>query len=227
MEWHDLLFLHWPVRASVLRPLIPPLLELDTFDGSAWIGIVPFRMAGVHPHYIPALPRVSAFTELNVRTYVTAEEKPGVWFFSLDAASATAVRAARLTFGLPYYDALMSCTRAEETVDYVSTRVHRRSPRAGFVARYRPVGPVTHAPSGTVDRWLTERYCLYVWRGSTLWRGDIHHIPWPLQPAEAEIIQNSMLEPLRLTLPDVAPLLHFAPRLEVVAWMPTWVDANL
>ena len=102
MQWHDLLFMHWPMAPAALRPLVPPPLELDTRDGTAWIGVVPFRMQGVHPHLMPNLPWISAFAELNVRTYVTIGGKPGVWFFSLDAANPLAVRAARLGFRLPY-----------------------------------------------------------------------------------------------------------------------------
>src|SRR5579871_2480588 len=96
MQWHDLLFMHWPVPVDQLRPLIPPALAIETFDGMAWLGLVPFRMSGVRPRFVPALPWLSAFPELNVRTYVTSAGKPGVWFFSLDAANPLAVHGARL-----------------------------------------------------------------------------------------------------------------------------------
>jgi len=218
MNWHDLLFMHWPMRIDVLRPLIPPTLEIDTFNGMAWIGVVPFRMTGVHPRYIPALPWLSTFFELNVRTYVKTHGKPGVWFFSLDAANPVAVRAARLLFHLPYFDAHMDMVKVNGRFRYRSKRVHRGALPAEFAARYRPVGPVYHANPGTLDHWLTERYCLYAadWKGRT-WRGDIHHNRWPLQPTEAEIETNTMIEPLGLKLPPTAPLLHFAQRLDVVA----------
>lgn len=222
MQWHVLLFMHWPVRPEALRRYIPPSLEIETFDGAAWLGVVPFQMKGVRPRYGPAMPWLSAFAELNVRTYVTIGGKPGVWFFSLDAANPVAVRAARYAFHLPYYDGRMAVRRRhEEEVQYTSVRTHHGAPPAGFAARYRPTGPAGRAASGTIDRWLTERYCLYAgdWSGH-VWRGEIHHRPWPLQPAEAEIECNTMTAPLRLALPATPPLLHFARRIDVVAWSP-------
>ena len=107
MRWHDLLFMHWPVKSEALRPYIPPALAIESFDGTAWIGVVPFRMSAVVPRLIPPVPYLSAFPELNVRTYVSAEGKPGVWFFSLDAGNPIAVEAARDTFHLNYYNARM------------------------------------------------------------------------------------------------------------------------
>jgi uncharacterized protein YqjF (DUF2071 family) len=219
MQWHDLLFMHWPVHPAVLRPYIPPTLELETFDGAAWLGVTPFRMEGARPRLLPPLPWLSSFPELNVRTYVRAEGKPGVWFFSLDAANPLAVRGARYLFHLPYYDAEMISHSCGGEVRYTSRRSHRVGAPAAFAARYRPTGSVYHAAVGTLDYWLTERYCLYAAnRQGRVWRGDIHHAPWPLQPAEAEVERNTMAEQLRLMLPKREPLLHFAKRLDVVAW---------
>lgn len=219
MQWHDLLFMHWPVSPAVMHALIPPALTLDMFDGAAWLGIVPFRMAGTRPRLVPPLPWLSAFPELNVRTYVTAEGKPGVWFFSLDASNPLAVRGARTLFHLPYYDAAMTVESDGRVVRYTSRRTHRGAPSAAFTGRYRPVGPVYHASIGSLEYWLTERYCLYAAdRRGRIWRGDIHHARWPLQPAEADIACNTMADPLQLSLPPRAPLLHFAQRLDVVAW---------
>jgi uncharacterized protein YqjF (DUF2071 family) len=218
MQWHDLLFMHWPLSSALLRNLIPSELTLDLFEGHAWLGVVPFRMAGVRPRYIPALPWLSAFPELNVRTYVTTEGKPGVWFFSLDAANPIAVRGARMAFHLPYYDARMA-SESSNAVGYTSTRSHRGAPSAVFQATFRPIGSVYHAAPGTIDHWLTERYCLYAAdRKGRVWRGDIHHARWPLQPAEAEVQINTMTEQIGVVLPDVDPLLHFARRLDVVGW---------
>lgn len=228
MQWHDLLFMHWPVRPEVLRPHIPPPLRLETFDGAAWLGVVPFRMAGTRARLTPALPGVSAFPELNVRTYVSTGGKPGVWFFSLDAASPLAVRGARYVFHLPYYDARMACDRRGDLVQYTSFRTHRGARPAAFAGRYRPTGPAYRAADGSIERWLTERYCLYAAnRRGRLWRGEIHHAPWPLQPAEAEVQRNAMADQLRLILPQRAPLLHFARRIDVVAWALEAVDARL
>jgi uncharacterized protein len=221
MRWHDLLFMHWPVPAPALRAAIPPALTLDTYEGTAWIGVVPFRMSSVRPRALPPLPWLSAFPELNVRTYVTIGGKPGVWFFSLDATNRLAVRLARRLFHLPYYDARMTSKRANDQVHYLSQRTHRGAPSAAFQGRYRAHGPVYHASPGTLDHWLTERYCLYaVDRHGHLWRGEIHHARWPLQPAEAEVTVNTMTRPLGVALPDLPPLLHFARRQDVVGWMP-------
>jgi uncharacterized protein len=220
MRWHDLLFMHWPVKSDVLRPYIPSALTIDTFEGSAWIGIVPFRMSDVAPRLVPPIPLFSAFPELNVRTYVTAGGKPGVWFFSLDAANPVAVEGARDVFHLPYYNARMACEPVGENIHYASDRTHRNAPPAVFHGHYRPTGPVYQSTPGTLESWLTDRYCLYsANRKGVTWRGDIHHMPWPLQPAEADIRQNTMTAQLRLTLPDIQPLLHFARRLDVVGWL--------
>jgi len=218
MQWHDLLFAHWPVRAEQLRPFIPPPLELDTFDGWAWLAVVPFRMAGTRPRGTPALPRVGAFPELNVRTYVSAGGKAGVWFFSLDAANPLAVEVARLAYHLPYVHAEMGCRHEGDAISYASQRRPGKPLPAEFRGRYQPTGPAYRSAPGGLEHWLTERYCLYAAnRRGRVWRGEIDHAPWPLQPAEAEIVHNTMAAPLGLRLQG-APLLHFARRLDVVAW---------
>jgi uncharacterized protein len=222
MSWHELLFMHWPVPQEVLRPLVPPALSLDTFDGSAWLGITPFRMSGVRPRSLPSVPPLSNFPELNVRTYVTAEGKPGIWFFSLDAHNPVAVRLARATFKLPYYDAQMSCRAGGDgVVHYRSVRTHRGAKEARFAGRYRPVGPPFNSRRGTLENFLTERYCLYSadMRGG-IRRGDIHHHPWPLQRAEVEIEALAMTEQIGVALPKMEPILHFSRRLDVLAWPP-------
>jgi len=227
MQWHDLLFLHWPVPADWLRPHIPSALELETFDGMAWLGIVPFYMKGTRPRFLPAIPYFSDFPELNVRTYVTSEGKPGVWFFSLDVTNPLAVRGARLAFHLPYFDAEMTVQREGETVNYKSKRTHKgkRDEAADFVSRYRPIGPVYNAQSGSLDHWLTERYCLYsANERGCVFRADIHHKPWPLQPATATLGRNTMTSPLGFSLPDVRPVAHFAQRQDVIAWFIQQVD---
>ncbi len=219
--WHDLLFAHWPLAPEVLRPLVPASLPLDTFDGRAWIAVVPFRMTDVAPCGVPALPGLSAFPELNVRTYVTREGRPGVVFFSLDAASRLAVEAARLTYRLPYYHSVMSVAADGEGVRYSSRRLDRRAPPAELRARYAPVGPVFRARPGSIEHFLTERYCLYApASGGRLYRAEIHHPPWPLQPAEASIEQNTMAAAQGVRLPADPPLLHFARRLDVFVWPP-------
>ena len=215
MRWHDLLFLHWPVDPKLVRPLLPAGVELETYDGAAWLGIVPFRMTGVRPRYVP-LPL--AFPELNVRTYVRSAGRPGVWFFSLDASSWLAVRAARCS-GLPYYDARMTVKSKGDAVHYQSVRVHKRSPPAEFIASYKPTGPVFHAAPGSRDHWLTERYSLYAaLKPDAAVYGEIHHPQWPLQPAEVELRRNTMAQPLGIELRHMNPICHFARFQEVVAW---------
>ena len=218
--WHDLLFAHWVVDASVLASKIPSALELDTFDGRAWIGVVPFRMTNVAPRGVPALPWISAFPELNVRTYVRYHgEKPGVYFFSLDAGNPVAVRIARAMFHLPYYSAAMEVGAGDGLVRYRSRRTDAAAAAAELVASYRPTRRVFNAGVGTIDYFLTERYCLYtVDRDWHAYRLEIHHPPWPLQPAEASIEINTMAEAIGIRLPSEPPLLHFSKRQDIVAF---------
>jgi uncharacterized protein len=215
MRWHELVFLHWPIRPEHLRPLIPIQLELDTFDGSCWIGVVPFYMSGVRPRYVPV---PMGLPELNVRTYVKTAGRSGVWFFSLDASSWIAVRVARW-LGLPYYDARISIESRGGCNSYDSIRTDKKAPGAEFSAQYRPVGAVYYAAPGTLDHWLTERYCLFAALDpAKIVYGEIHHPPWALQPAEIELRLNNMTRPIGIELPKQTPLAHFARLQEVVAW---------
>lgn len=218
MRWSDLLFAHWPVDVARLRRLVPSALEIDTYDGAAWLGIVPFCMSGVRPRFVPAVPGFSAFPELNVRTYVVCQGKPGVWFFSLDAARRWAVRLARRFIHLPYYDAAMSCRRRGDAIEYSSVRTHQDAPTAEFAATYGPTGPVYRSQPGSLDSWLTDRFCMYVADGQgRAYRGEIDHGPWPLQRAEAEIRTCQLTRHLGISLGG-DPLLHFARRVDAVAW---------
>jgi uncharacterized protein YqjF (DUF2071 family) len=220
-SWHDLLFAHWPVPEAVLRAHIPARLSIDTFGGQAWLGVVPFRMSGVRLRGTPAVPWLSAFPELNVRTYVAAGGKPGVWFFSLDAGNALAVAVARSWFHLPYFRARMSCEACGGWIEYESQRTHRSAASGVLKGRYRPVGAVFSAKPGSLEHFLTERYCLYTVDGAgRVIRGEIHHEPWPLQVAEAQLPKNTMAEAAGLSLPAQKPLLHFARRQDVVVWPP-------
>ncbi len=225
MVWSDLLFAHWPVPANALRPLLPPELVLDTFDGEAWLGVVPFQMSETRLRGLPPVPGSGTFCELNVRTYVRAQHKPGVWFFSLDASSRLAVRTARRFFHLPYFDAKMSAEARSGWTHYQSRRTHRGAATAEFHARYQSIGDVFISKPNTLEHWLTERYCLYVSdKKSRVFRGDIHHDPWPLQRAEAEFYRNDMTDWLGFNLPSTVPHLLFAKRLEVVAWTLSRLD---
>ncbi len=218
--WHDLLFAHWPVEPEALRPLIPASLDLDTFDGQAWVAVVPFHMSGIRLRRLPGIPTVSHFAELNVRTYVTFKGgQAGVFFFCLDAASPLAVAVARRWYHLPYFNAKMAVEINGDTINYSSRRTHRGATPAQLIATYGPTGPVYQSQPGTLEHWLTERYCLYaVDRQQRVYRGNIHHQPWPLQPAQADFSLNTMAQAHQIDLPNTPPLLHFARRLDVVAW---------
>jgi uncharacterized protein len=217
MQWQDLLFAHWRQPIAPVSSLIPSGLILDTFAGAAWIGVVPFRMSNVAPRGLPAIPRLSRFPELNVRTYVTHGGRAGVWFFSLDAASWLTVRAARRFFHLPYYDATMSCS-GETRIHYHSRRGRGKAP-ASFGAEYGPTGAEFTSSPGTLEHWLTERYCLYSTdRSGRLFRGEIDHGPWPLVPARAAFTENTMVDAMGLSLSGPPDSLLFARRLDVVAW---------
>ncbi len=214
-SWHHLLFAHWPLPPAVLRPLIPADLDLDTFDGQAWLTIVPFEMCHVHWRGVPEVPFFSTFPELNVRTYVDDDGKPGVWFFSLDADHIPAVLAARTFFHLPYFKARMSVLLRDDTVLYRSFRQYAM--RGVFRGAYRPTSPVFHAQPGTLEYWLTERYYLYAAdKHQRLYRAAVHHVPWPLQTAAADIVVNSVAHDI--PLPDTEPLLHYADKLDVLTW---------
>jgi uncharacterized protein YqjF (DUF2071 family) len=202
--WQNLLFAHWRVPHDVLRPLVPERLELEEHDGSAWLGLTPFRVTGLRLRGVPPLPLLSSFHELNCRTYVRAGGKPGIWFFSLDASSRAAVAAARRTYRLPYRHARIEASRdrfAAETQDGGS-----------FRARYAGVGAPGRAEPGTLEYFLAERYCLYAGDGEM--RAEIHHEPWPLQQAEADVEQRGVA-PVEL---EGDPLCHYARRQDVVVW---------
>ena len=224
-RWCDLLFAHWPVPAAALRSRIPEELEIDTFDGTAWVAVVPFRMEAIRPRGLPAVPWLSRFPELNLRTYVQSDDRPGVFFFSLDASNPVAVAAARSLFLLPYFRARMTCEREGDAITYRSRRTHSGAPGADLDARYGPAGDVFHAAPGTLEHFLTERYCLYTSgasvgrRSDALYRGDIHHSPWPLQPARATFAVNSLPQSVGLELEaGQMPHLLFARSLDVRVW---------
>jgi uncharacterized protein len=214
--WRDLLFAHWRVPSELLRERLPRALPVDTFDGSAWIGVTPFELSGLRPRGGLPVPLGSRFAELNVRTYTTVEGKPGIFFLSLDAASTAAVIAARRAYRLPYFKADMSIERANGAVRY---RCERGAPPAQFHGEYAATGDVFHAQSGSLEYFLAERYCLYTVdeQGSPL-RAEIQHPPWPLQAAEARIASNTMTAPWGIELPDEEPLLHFSRLQNVLIW---------
>jgi uncharacterized protein len=224
-RWNSLLFAHWPVPVATMRALVPAALSVDVREGAAWVTMTPFYLDALRAHGAPPVPGVSSFLELNVRTYVTVDDKPGVYFFSLDASSLLAVRAARLLYHLPYQRASMQLREAADgMIAYDSRRQDRSAPPAVFRGRYRPAGAVSHSAPGSLDHWLTERYCLYaVDRNQRVYRAEIHHLPWPLQPAQLDIDANSMAIAAGITLPNEPPRLSFAGRIDVAVWAPVRV----
>lgn len=220
MTWRNLAFLHWPLPQTQLQSRLPDGLELDTHDGVAWLGITPFEMRNVHVTGMPPVPTASNFPELNVRTYVRRNERAGVFFFSLDAASLLAVMTARSVTGLPYYHARMSARASNTGIEYASDRRAARAPRAALRVRYAPVGDVFRSEPGSLEHFLTERYSLFVERGSKLLRLDVEHGAWPLQNGSVEVSVNTMAQAAGLTVPAQKPHVLFSRQLQVVAHWP-------
>jgi uncharacterized protein YqjF (DUF2071 family) len=212
--WHDVLFAHWPIAGSALRPLVPEPLEIQEFDGTSWVGLLPFRMTGVTARWLPALPWLSAFPEMNLRVYVSHRGRPGIWFVSLDAARAPAVWAARRFFHLPYFRAHMRIRPDGDRIHYHSIREATE-----LAATYWPQGTTFEAVPGTLDHFLAERYCLYTrdTRGQLLTL-DIHHRPWPLQRAGAEFDLNTVATSQGIAVGGEPAVLHFSRRLDVIFW---------
>jgi uncharacterized protein YqjF (DUF2071 family) len=211
--WDDLLFAHWRVSSAAVREHVPAGLGVDEHDGSAWLGVTPFAVTGLRARGLLPLPFASSFLELNVRTYVTHDAmKPGIWFFSLDASSQLAVEAARRLYRLPYFRARIALRRRGDRIVYECARGDGRA----FSGSYEPVGEPAPARAGSLEHFLVERYCLYAGDEGRLFRAEIHHRPWPLQPAHAEIELNTM-PPAWLRL-DGEPLLHYSQRQDVVIW---------
>src|SRR5260221_7490601 len=218
--WGKLLFMHWRIEERELRPLIPQGLEIDTFDGTAWIGIIPFTMWDIRalPPYLPAVPGLSAFHELNVRTYVHFDGVPGVWFFSLDAANRLAVWGARTFYHLPYFNAEMSLRQQGNSIKYHSERIDSRGAPAQLDAAWTIGEPLAQARPGSLEFFLTERYCLYSYHHDQLFRSRIFHQPWPLRSATLDAFQSTMVESLGIEEPKGEPVLHYAESIGVNGW---------
>jgi uncharacterized protein len=222
-KWRDLLFLHWPINPEALRPLIPSQLELDLFEETAYVGLVPFTMTGVRPVGLPAVAGLSSFHETNVRTYVRLPDRdPGVWFFNLEAANSIAVLLARRLFHLPYHYARMfvereSTTRADEpaTILYAGTRRWPGPLPASYSVRATPVGLIHPAPAGTLEHFLVERYILFALRKSRLFKAHVHHTSYPLQSAKLLSFDETLLAAAGIKRPEIAPMAHFAAGVDV------------
>jgi uncharacterized protein len=214
-RWSELGFLHWPVDAGALRPLLPERLAVDTYDGQAYVGVVPFTIDRSRVGRLPPLPGFDRFHEVNARTYVHLEGRdPGVWFFSLDANHQVAVWAARALYRLGYRYASITMER-EAGVRFSSRRIRPGPLPAGCEVTYTPQGPVSPAAPGSLEHFLAERYVLYAARGRRLYQGRVHHAPYPLQKARADVLREDLVAAAGLSHPDVAPLAHYASSVDV------------
>jgi len=208
----DQLFAHWRVSSEALREHLPGGLDVEEYDGCAWLGVTPFAVTGLRARGLVPFPLVSSFLELNVRTYVTRGDRPGIWFLSLDASSHLVVEAARRLYRLPFFRAAVTLRRRDSRIVYDCARNDGRA----FSGSYRPSGARFNAEPGSLEHFLTERYCLYGEDDSRLFRADIHHRPWPLQPAEATIELNTM--PPDWVRLEGDPVLHYSARQDVLIW---------
>lgn len=223
--WSNLLFVHWRIPADELRPLIPPQLTLDTWEGDAWVGLVPFGMSGTRPWWAPAIPGISNFRETNVRTYVHFRGRdPGVWFFSLEASTSLAVRIARWRWHLPYFRADMSLERTDDTLLYSSRRLWPgvAGPGCKISASLEPLPnnrPMMHEPAGTFDEFeygaarpgtleyfLIERYVLYSCSPpGRLFAGRVHHRPYRLRRVDQLEIEENLVQAAGISRPRKPP----------------------
>jgi len=221
-NWHHLLFLHWQVPAEELQRMIPPELTIDTFEGKAYVGLVPFTMTGVRPVLTPPLPWISNFHEVNVRTYVHLRgEDPGVWFFSLDASSTIAVAAARAAYKLPYFHSQIEFSASNDPLPSVDFDSHRDDPNGAQPAnariRYQAMdGIVSAASPGTIEHFLLERYILYASDSSHhLHRARVHHQPYPMQRADLLECDETLVWASGIRRPQDSPLKHYAREVNV------------
>ena len=217
-NWGKLLFMHWRIDERLLRPLIPRQLEIDSFDGSAWIGVVPFTMWGIRASFLPAIPGTSAFHETNVRTYVHHRGVRSVWFLSLDAANRLAVWSARTFYHLPYFNARMSLAQTGNTISYSTVRKDRRGAPAELQATWSIGETLPTTSPGSLEFFLTERYSLDTEHKGKVHRARIHHQPWQLQKAELDSLDSTMIESHGLPAPQGDPLLHYCEKLSVEIW---------
>ena len=219
-SWRELTFLHWPYEPSAVRSLVPPALELDLFDGAAWVGLVPFIVADLTLPRAPALPWASTFPETNVRTYVIDRHgRRGVWFFSLDAARLHAVIGARIAYALPYFWARMNVRREGNSVPYTSSRLFGPAARSDISIL---TGDPIPDPS-ELEVFLTARFRLYAARFGRLLKADVEHAPWPLQRARVERLDQDLIQAAGLPPPVGEPLAHFSRNVDVLVAAPSRV----
>jgi hypothetical protein len=230
-SWNDLLFAHYAIDPATLRRLIPEELTLELYDGAAWLTLSPFSTSHMRPSGIPPLPGLSFFSQINLRTYVTMDGKPGLYYFSVDAANLTAVWCARIFFRMQYWHSKIQVSGAtiqaraatEPTIHFRASRLHgpvAANGPAKLDVSYAPEGEAERARRGSLDEFLTERYCVYSWDRGKFYRIEAHHQPWALQRVGVEFRANSIADPLGLALPMKPDLCHFSRSLKMLAWAP-------
>ena len=218
-RWTDLVFLHWPVDVARVQQLLPRGLQVETYDGSAWLGVTPFRVRRMRPSMLPALPWISRTVELNFRTYVRAGGVSGVWFFSLDATNPLAVLGARALFRLPYHLARMTFERSGPGRRFRSERTHAGAGGATFEAEWTLGRAMPAAVAGTLDHFLVERYWLFAADRERLWRSRIRHARWPLRGASVKRFGGTLFEAQGLPAMRDMPIVHAqAHPLDVAVW---------
>lgn len=217
MGWRHVLFANWPVDPAIVRPHIPDGLTVDTYDGQAWLSVVPFTNVDVRPAILPAGLGVR-LPELNLRTYVTHPDGDGVYFFSLDAQGVLGVLGARVFHYLPYYYARITLAAAEDQVRFESHRRHPGDRPAHVRCAYRPVGERLDVQPGSRAAFLTERYRYYTESPSGALRyAHIDHDQWPLYDAETTVVENTLFQANGFAPPASEPVSLYSPGVDVVA----------
>ncbi|MFC4619557.1 YqjF family protein [Camelliibacillus cellulosilyticus] len=217
--WRNLLFLHWPIPFEKLRPHIPSSLQIDTFNGTAWIGIILFVLEGIYPRGISFISLTPKFPEINVRTYVKRDGKPGIYFMSIDVENWASLKIAKRWYRLPYHSAQISFRKEGRIFHCHSIRKGIGNNSISFEGKYAPVSEVYLSKKGTLDHWLTERYCLFSSKNKVgIYCGEIHHQPWPLQKAEIEVVKNTLFTPFHFDLSEVRPIAYFSTGVDSLMW---------
>lgn len=218
-NWNNLLFLHWPISPKKLQPFIPSPLQIDVFERNAWIGIIFFCIDGIYPRGFSFKSLTPKFAELNVRTYVRLNGKPGVYFLSLDVSDWASYTIAKRWYRLPYHPAITSLHKEEQSYHCECIRKGLTNKPITFKGKYKPISEVFFPHVGTLDHWLTERYCLFSTNnGIDIYCGEIHHHPWQLQLAEVEISENTMFSPFQWDFSDVKPISHYSEGMDTLFW---------
>jgi uncharacterized protein YqjF (DUF2071 family) len=225
-RWLFMTFLHWAYEPATVQALLPPDLEVDTHDGSAWVGLTPFLMGDFRPPFLPALPFVSTFPETNLRTYVRGPDgKDGLWFLTLEASNLATVLGARIGYGVPYHWADMACERG----DRVRYRSRRRPARASAVGHDIAVVPGRALSEGELsafDHFLTGRWRSYTRIFGRLFSVPVAHEPWPLWTAEVGDLHESLTEACGLQRPAAEPVVHYSPGVHDVRLGAPWPVAR-